>query len=128
MTMPNILYNGPGNWPDADKLMANYDYLENIAKGYTSFRNRIINGDMRIDQRNAEASATQTTGNIYPVDRWRTSGSVTSKFTAQRNYGITPPTGFSHHVGVNSLSAYSVGAGEVFTITQAIEGSSDAER
>ena len=127
MTMPNVLYNGPGNWPDADKLMANYDYLENLAKGYTSFRNRIINGDMRIDQRNEGASITQTTGNVYPVDRWRTYGSVTSKFTAQRNYVITPPTGFSHHVGVNSLSAYSVGAGEVFTITQAIEGSSVAD-
>ncbi len=124
MTMPNILYNGPGNWPDADKLMANYDYLENIAKGYTSFRNRIINGDMRIDQRNAGASVTQTTGNIYPVDRWRTYGSVTSKFTAQRNYGITPPTGFSNHLGINSLSAYPVGAAEVFTITNTIEGSS----
>jgi hypothetical protein len=95
MTMPNVLYNGPGNWPDADKLMANYDYLENLAKGYTSFRNRIINGDMRIDQRNEGASVTQTTGNVYPVDRWSTYGSVTSKFTAQRNYGITPPTGFS---------------------------------
>lgn len=127
MTMPNVLYNGPGNWPDADKLMANYNYLESIATAYTSFRNRIINGDMRIDQRNEGASVTQTTGNVYPVDRWRTYGSVTSKFTAQRNYGITPPTGFSHHVGVNSLSAYSVGAGEAFTITQAIEGSSVAD-
>lgn len=120
--MPNVLYNGPGNWPDADKLMANYNYLENLATGYTSFRNRIINGDMRIDQRNEGASITQTTGNVYPVDRWRTYGSVTSKFSAQRNYGITPPVGFSHHLGINSLSSYSVGAGEVFTITHAIEG------
>jgi len=122
MTMPNVLYNGPGNWPDADKLMANYSYLENLANGYTTFRNRIINGDMRIDQRNEGASVTQTTGNLYPVDRWRIYGSVASKFTAQRNYGVTPPVGFSHHLGINSLSSYSVGAGEVFTITQAIEG------
>jgi len=124
MTMPNVLYNGPGNWPDADKLMANYNYLENIAKGYTSFRNRIINGDMRIDQRNEGASVTQTTGNIYPVDRWRTYGSVTSKFSAQRNYGVSPPTGFSNHLAFISSSAYSVGAAEVFTVTHAMEGSS----
>lgn len=127
MTMPNVLYNGLGNWPDADKLMANYNYLENIANAYTTFRNRIINGDMRIDQRNEGASVTQTTGNLYPVDRWRIYGSVASKFTAQRNYGITPPVGFSHHLGINSLSSYSVGVGEVFTITQAIEGYSVAD-
>lgn len=120
--MPNVLYNGPGNWPDADKLMANYNYLETLASGYTTFRNRIINGDMRIDQRNEGASVTQTTGNLYPVDRWRIYGSVASKFSAQRNYGITPPAGFSHHLGINSLSSYSVGSGEAFTITQAIEG------
>jgi hypothetical protein len=122
MTMPNVLYNGPGNWPDADKLMANYNYLENVATGYTSFRNRIINGDMRIDQRNEGNLVTQTTGNLYPVDRWRIYGSVASKFTAQRNYSITPPVGYSNHLGINSLSSYSVGAGEAFTITQAIEG------
>jgi len=124
MTMPNVLYNGPGNWPDADKFMANYNYLENLATGYTTFRNRIINGDMRIDQRNEGASVTQTTGNLYPVDRWRMYGSVASKFTGQRNYSVTAPAGFSHHVGINSLSAYSVGASEVFTLSHAIEGNS----
>ena len=120
--MPNVLYNGPGNWPDADKLMANYNYLETLASGYTTFRNRIINGDMRIDQRNNGGSLTQTTGALFPVDRWKITGSVASKFSAQRNYSVTPPVGFSHHLGINSLSSYSVGAGEAFTITQAIEG------
>ena len=37
---------------------------------YTGFRNRIINGDMRIDQRNAGASTTLSVGNTYSVDRW----------------------------------------------------------
>lgn len=122
MTMPYVLSNGPGNFPDADKLMANYDYLENGVTGRTTLRNRIINGDMRIDQRNAGGSITQTTGNTYPVDRWRISGSVASKFSAQRNYSVTSPTGFSNHLGILSLSSYSVGVSEVFTITQAIEG------
>ena len=35
-------------------------------------RNRIINGDMRIDQRNAGASYAQTTTAIYGLDRWKT--------------------------------------------------------
>jgi hypothetical protein len=122
MTMPYVLSNGPGNFPDADKLMANYDYLENGVTGRTTFRNRIINGDMRIDQRNAGGAITQTTGNTYTVDRWSISGSVTSKLSAQRNYGVTSPTGFSNHLGILSLSSYSVGVGEAFTVTHAIEG------
>lgn len=38
--------------------------------GYTGFRNRIINGDVRIDQRNAGASQTITTANTFIVDRF----------------------------------------------------------
>ena len=41
-------------------MAVNYD-LANLAPGAASgltFRNRIINGDMRIDQRNAGASVT----------------------------------------------------------------------
>jgi hypothetical protein len=37
--------------------------------GSMGFRNRILNGDMRIDQRNAGAAVT---GQQYVVDRWRT--------------------------------------------------------
>jgi hypothetical protein len=36
---------------------------------YTGFKNRIINGDMRIDQRNAGASFTSS-GLFYCIDRW----------------------------------------------------------
>lgn len=87
------------------------------------FRNRIINGDMRIDQRNAGASATQTTSVVYTVDRWSCYGSAASKFTVQRNAGsVTPPTGFTNYLGATSSSAYSVGASEFFFIQQVIEG------
>jgi hypothetical protein len=37
--------------------------------GYNGFKNRIINGAMVIDQRNAGASVTITT-NAYTLDRW----------------------------------------------------------
>jgi hypothetical protein len=33
MTVPNILANGPGNWPDAAKFMDNLDYLDAIGRG-----------------------------------------------------------------------------------------------
>ncbi len=46
------------------------------------FRNRIINGDMRIDQRNAGASVTPT-ASAYTLDRWRFGCSQASKVSAQ---------------------------------------------
>ena len=86
-------------------------------------RNRIINGDMRIDQRNAGASVTATTSNLYTVDRWRAYASQSSKYTVQQNAGsVTPPVGFTNYLGVTSSSAYTVGAGEFFLINQNIEG------
>ena len=86
-------------------------------------KNRLINSDMRIDQRNAGASVTATTGFPYTVDRWQCGGSVSSKFTVQQNAGtVTPPTGFSYYLGITSSSAYSVLTGDYFLITQKIEG------
>ena len=91
----------------------------------TGFKNRIINGDMKIDQRNAGASVTITnTGAItYTLDRWAGFGSVASKFSIQQNAGsVTPPAGFTNYLGVTSLSAYTVLAGNLFDIRQKIEG------
>jgi len=86
------------------------------------FRNRIINGAMVIDQRNAGASITPTNGQ-YGLDRWRNGLSVASKFSVQQNAGaVTPPQGFVNYLGATSLSAYSVGASEVFLVQQYIEG------
>jgi hypothetical protein len=88
------------------------------------FRNRLINSDMRIDQRNAGASVTNTASTTqYSLDRWNMSSSVASKYTVQQNAGsVTPPVGFTNYLGVTSLSAYSVGASEFFRIAQLIEG------
>lgn len=86
-------------------------------------RNRIINGDMRIDQRNAGASVTPTVNATYTLDRWATDLTVASKFSVQRNAGaVTPPAGFLNYLGVTSASAYSVSSTDVFLIHQAIEG------
>lgn len=87
------------------------------------FKNRIINGGMTIDQRNAGASVTQTAALTYSLDRWRIFGSSTSKFTVQQNAGsVTPPTGFTNYLGVTSSSAYTVGSGETYRVEQPIEG------
>ena len=87
-----------------------------------SFKNRIINGDMTIDQRNAGASITPT-DTQYSVDRWTCRLNVASKYTAQQNAGsVTPPTGFTNYLGITSTSAYSVSSSDYFMIRQLIEG------
>ena len=87
------------------------------------FKNRIINGAMVIDQRNAGASVTLISGGTYLLDRWQAQLSQVSKFSVQQNAGsVTPPAGFVNYLGVTSLSAYSVLAGDYFFLTQKIEG------
>jgi hypothetical protein len=87
------------------------------------FKNRIINGAMVIDQRNAGASVTPTADATYTLDRWKARLTQSSKYSVQQNAGsVTPPAGFTNYLGVTSLSAYSVGASDFFVIQQVIEG------
>ena len=91
------------------------------SSGLYGFKNRIINGAMVIDQRNAGASVS---GNgVYTLDRYYAQASVNNKYTVQQNAGsVTPPAGFANYLGVTSSSAYTVGASENFSLLQAIEG------
>jgi hypothetical protein len=101
--------------------------LSELATGYDSgglfgFKNRIINGAMVIDQRNAGASVTPTNGQ-YLVDRFKYYSTQTSKVSVQQNAGsVTPPVGFKNYLGVTSLSSYSVLSSDYFAITQLVEG------
>ena len=96
----------------------------NLGAGDASLmKNRIINGAMVIDQRNAGASVTETTSNTYVTDRFYIVGSVNSKFTGQQNAGsITPPAGFTNYLGMTSSAATSLGATDYYFLGQAIEG------
>ena len=87
------------------------------------FKNRIINGDMRIDQRNAGASLTITANPQYTLDRWFAGVTLGSKISVQQNAGaITPPTGFTKYLGVTSLAATTPGVSDVYYMAQSIEG------
>jgi hypothetical protein len=91
------------------------------------FKNRIINGAMVLDQRNAGASVTPTNGS-YTLDRWQANVTQASKFTVQQNAGsVTPPAGFKNYLGVTSSSAYSVLIGDIFSIGQQVEGFNAAD-
>ena len=88
------------------------------------FKNRIINGAMVIDQRNAGSSINPASGiPTFAVDRFNCYQELTSKLTFQQNAGsVTPPAGFTNYLGATSSSAYSVTAGQIFGIYQSIEG------
>ena len=89
-----------------------------------NMKNRLINSAMVIDQRNAGASVSTSSGSsVYTLDRWQAYYNATSKFTVQQNAGsVTPPAGFTNYLGITSTSAYTVGAAEEFSINQNIEG------
>ena len=83
-------------------------------------RNRIINGAMVIDQRNAGASVANTSTS-FSVDRWKAYGTQNSKYTAQQ-LSASPPAGFINYVTVTSSAATSLGATDIFKFSQSIEG------
>jgi hypothetical protein len=91
------------------------------------FRNRIINGAMVIDQRNAGASVTPATSQ-YTLDRWYLGITQASKFSIQQNAGsVTTPVGFANYLGATVVSAYSITATDTFTLRQYIEGFNTAD-
>ena len=96
--------------------------LQGAAASPYVLKNRIINGAMVVDQRNAGA-ATANTISGYTLDRWSALQSVTGKVIVQQNAAaVTPPVGFTNYLGVTSQSSYSVLAGDYYFLFQAIEG------
>jgi hypothetical protein len=90
-----------------------------MAMGSSFMRNRIINGAMVIDQRNAGASVTANDG-VFVVDRFRFSMTQSSKGTGQQS--TTAPAGYINSIVFTSSAATSVGASDQFAINQNIEG------
>jgi hypothetical protein len=86
---------------------------------FGGMRNRIINGDMRIDQRNAGAAVT--TGNSFPVDRFKIEKNSDDTFSAQQD--SSAPAGFTKSTKITITAAdSSIGSTQYFVIDQYIEG------
>ena len=98
----------------------------NIAQGASNnvtFRNRIINGAMVISQRNGTSSVTiNSAAWTYTVDRFCCLGqSADGVYTVQQS--STAPAGFINSLLVTVTTAdSSVGAGQIYTLRQTIEG------
>jgi hypothetical protein len=93
--------------------------LQTAPSGF-GFKNRIINGDMRIDQRNAGASVTLSGAeNRFPVDRLPSFASV-GTITAQQS--STAPDGFTNSVIYTVTSPATVSGSDNIRCAQNIEG------
>jgi len=103
----------------------------NIAQSGSSnvtFRNKIINGAMVFDQRNAGASVTPASG-TYTLDRWFANIAQSSKFSVQQTpsatetgFAVRVAAGFTNYLATTSTSAYSVLTADYFSMYQIIEG------
>jgi hypothetical protein len=84
--------------------------------------NRIINGDMRIDQRNAGATTTPAAG-TYFIDRWKFNASQASKISTRSLPAQAPALalGIGYQLTVSTAAAYTPAATDVFQIYQIIE-------
>jgi len=92
------------------------------AQSLQGFRNRIINGDMRIDQRNNGASVSISNNTFtYTLDRWGVIESSAAVLSVQRL--TDSPAGFTDSLGVTVTTAdTSLASTEYGYIEQRIEG------
>jgi len=98
--------------------MYNGTITANAVTPSVNMKNRIINGAMVIDQRNAGASVTT---NGYTLDRWASFTSGTGVFSVQQS--STAPTGFNNSCLLTVTTAdASVTGGDYYLLTQYIEG------
>ena len=99
----------------------NLGMVDTAAAGGLGMRNRIINGAMEIDQRNAGASVTLTNGtDQYCVDRYKFYRDVGGTFTAQQS--STAPAGFSTSMVITASTGASPSASQLNFVKQDIEG------
>jgi hypothetical protein len=111
---PNASVNGTAVWSAASTF---------------GMKNRLINGGMTIDQRNAGASVSNQASRAYALDRWASLGSSGSKFTIQQTpsatetgYATRVGAGFTNYMAITSSAATSVASGDYYTMEQRVEG------
>ena len=98
--------------------------LTTYASTGIGFRNRIINGDMRIDQRNAGASVTVSTS-LYTLDRWNINKNGLNNFTCQRS--TAAPAGFSNSMLLTMGTGVTPTGTDFAYLAQNIEGFNAAD-
>src|SRR5579859_1667932 len=80
----------------------------NYISPFPTFRNKVINGDMRIDQRNSGAVQANVASSSYLVDRFVYSSTVANHINSQQNANasVSAPNGFTNYLGLTVSNAY----------------------
>ena len=101
----------------------NATFAGTVVPASSFLRNRIINGDMRIDQRNAGASVTYTNSVGYGIDRWRNVALGTSLgFSVARSATAPAGSGFTNSLLATVTTAKNPSSTDQARINQYIEG------
>jgi hypothetical protein len=92
-----------------------------------AFKNRLINGDMNIDQRGSASTPVSNgaAANTYFTDRWCMFGTVAARMNARQS--TVAPSGFTNSALITSLAATTPGSGDAYGIRQIIEGFNTAD-
>ncbi len=112
---------------DGEVLVAQASATNGMAYSPHSGRNKIQNGDMRIDQRN-EGASIALASSTFAVDRWGDLKTNTSATGTVQRVTSSLPSGFSHVLkfsltGIDSALA----ATDQILFTQTVEGSNIAD-
>jgi hypothetical protein len=104
--------------------MYNGSITANAVTPSVNMKNRLINGEMVIDQRNAGAAITVNNTNLnYSVDRWWGTGKTSDGVYTMQRSASTPPVGFSNFLRVTVTTAdASIAAGDTYYMGTKIEG------
>jgi len=95
--------------------------VQNTAASGFGFKNRIINGAMVIDQRNAGASVTPTSDSIYTIDRWKIrNGGGAGRFSVVQS--STSAANFSTSVLLTVTTTAAPSGTEFYGLAQDVEG------
>jgi hypothetical protein len=98
------------------------------AEGISMFRNRFLNGDMRVDQKNLGGLYTFNNTAGYALDRWyivAVGAANNGVITAQRSAIVPPNTGFTNSIVLTTSTVRSSPAGgDNYQFLQILEGNS----
>jgi hypothetical protein len=90
----------------------------------TSFKNKLINGDMRVDQRNAGASVSvpTATSQAFITDRWFVQNLGTNSTTFTCSQSTDAPTGYKYSLLVTNGTGVATVSSDSRLLAQYIEG------
>ena len=122
----NLTFDSSGNATVGNNLTV----TGGLVPSSSFMRNRIINGNMTIDQRWGGAAVTIPAATFtYTVDRWLAYGTAASKYTCQQTpsatetgYATRVGAGFTNYLAMTSLAATSPAATDIYIVGQKVEG------